>query len=221
MLVLQSCAIITHRPPNIREKESVLTLSDSNLTDMQRAVRNSLKGYWRLFLFHGVILIILGVFALLAPVVATLAIDIFVGWLFLFSGVVGLVATFSSRDIPAFLWSLLTAALSLALGVLLIWKPVAGAASLTLVLTAFFLAEGLFQIVTSIAYREIVGPTWGWMLFSGVCDLALVAIIVSGWPAAAAWTLGVIVGVNLLTTGWAIVAVALKGREFAKSVLGR
>ena len=108
---------------------------DPSLSDMQRAVRDALRVHWRLFLTQGVVMVILGILAIVWPVIATLAVDIYVGWLFLISGIVGLVAMFSAKDVPAFLWTLLTAALSLVVGVLLLWKPIEGAVSLTLVLT--------------------------------------------------------------------------------------
>ena len=188
--------------------------------DMQRAISDALGAHWKLFLFQGVVMIILGVLAIAAPAVATIAVDIYVGWLFLLSGIVGLVAIFSAKNIPAFLWSLLTAALSAAVGVLLVWKPVEGALSLTLLLTAFFIVEGVFQIVTSVAYREVMRGTWGWMLVSGIADLVLAAIIIMGWPTTAVWALGLIVGINLITSGWAIVMAALAGRSVAQAILG-
>jgi uncharacterized membrane protein HdeD (DUF308 family) len=182
---------------------------------MQHAISDALKTHWRLLLFQGAMMLLLGILAFAAPVAATIAVDIFVGWLFLISGVVGLVAVFSAKDIPAFLWSLITAALSVAAGVLLIWKPVEGALTLTLLLTAFFVAEGVFQIAASIAYRHVPGGSAGWMLLSGVADLVLVVLIFAGWPVTAAWTLGILVAINLITSGWAIVMAALAGRRLA------
>ena len=163
-------------------------------------------------------LIIPGVLAIAYPLVATIAVDLYVGWLFLIAGVVGLIALFAAEDIAAFLWTIVTAALSVALGVLLIWKPAAGAMSLTFVLTAFFIAEGLFQVITSIAYRKALPNAWGWMLASGLCDLILVAIIVASWPLSAAWTLGLLAGINLLTSGWAIVMLAMAARSAVETV---
>jgi uncharacterized membrane protein HdeD (DUF308 family) len=195
-----------------------MTSVNSELSDMQRAVKGALGAHWRLLLFQGVALIVLGVLAICVPLAATVAVEIFLGWLFLIGGIVGLIAMFSADDIPAFLWSLITAALSVAVGVLLIWRPIEGALSLTLALTAFFVAEGVFQIVSSIAYRKAMASTWGWMLASGAADLALAAIIIAGWPLSAAWTLGLLAGVNLLTSGWAIVMVAFAAREMGKTI---
>ena len=187
---------------------------------MQHAITDALRTHWRLLLFQGVILVLLGILAFAAPVAATIAVDIFVGWLFLISGVVGLVAVFSAKDIPAFLWSLVTAALSVTAGVLLIWKPVQGALTLTILLTALFVTEGVFQIAASIAYRHVPGGSAGWMLLSGIADLVLVALIFIGWPVTAAWTLGILVAINLITSGWAIVMAALAGRSLAHDAGG-
>jgi len=186
--------------------------------NMERAIREALGAHWRLFMFQGVVMIVLGVLGVAAPVAATIAVEIYIGWLFLISGIVGLVAMFSAKDIPAFLWSLITAALSLAVGALLVWRPIAGAISLTILLTAFFIAEGVFQIATSIAYRDVISRSWTWMLVSGISDLVLAAIIILGWPMSAVWALGLLVGINLITSGWAIVMAALAGRSVAHAV---
>jgi uncharacterized membrane protein HdeD (DUF308 family) len=193
---------------------------DPSLADMQRAVSNAFGIHWRLFLFQGVVMVILGVIAVCAPVAATIAVDIYVGWLLLISGVIGLIAMVSTHHVHAFLWSLLTAALSVAIGILLILRPIQGAFSLTIVLTAFFIAEGIFQTAIAVASRHTMAGTWVWMLLSGISDLALAAIIIFGWPGTAVWALGLLVGVNLVTSGWAIAMAALAGRSTARTNAG-
>src|SRR5215472_16607501 len=181
--------------------------------DLQDAIRDAVHEHWKLLFFQGGVMVVLGILAIAAPAMATIAVDFYIGGLFLISGVVGLVAMFSVREVAAFFWALLTAALALAVGVLLLWKPAEGAASLTLVLTAFFIAEGIFQIAGSLSYRDVLPGSWGWMLASGVADLALAAIIIMSWPVSTAWALGLIVGINLLTSGWAVVITAIEGRS--------
>ena len=131
-------------------------MSSSNLSisDMQHAVRDTVRHHWQLFLTQGVIMTILGVLAVIWPQISTVAVDVYVGWLFLLSGVVGLATMFLAQDVQAFLWLLLTAALSLFVGILLLSHPTEGAVSLTLVLIAFFIVEGIFQIA---AGRRIQG----------------------------------------------------------------
>jgi len=194
--------------------------SIAGLSDMHRGIKKALSAHWRMLMFQGGALIVLGVLAIGMPLVATIAVDIFIGWLFLIGGIAGFIAIFSADDIPAFLWSLITAALSVALGVFLIWRPIEGVYSLTLALTGFFIAEGVFQIVAAIAYRRVIENAWGFMLASGVCDLILVAVIIYGWPISAAWTLGLLAGVSLLTSGVAIVMTALAARDMVKTLAG-
>jgi uncharacterized membrane protein HdeD (DUF308 family) len=110
--------------------------------------------------FQDIAMLILGCLAVAEPVIASVAVDIYVGWLFLFSGLLGFVAVLSARDASAFFWMLLTAALSLAVGIMLVWKPAEGTMSLTLVLTALFLAEGAFQIGASLSYRDAMPNSW-------------------------------------------------------------
>jgi uncharacterized membrane protein HdeD (DUF308 family) len=181
-------------------------------------VRTAIHENWKWFVFQGIVMLILGSLAVAEPVIASIAVDIYVGWLFLFSGLLGLVAMFSARDASAFFWMLLTAALSLAVGIMLIWKPAEGTVSLTLVLTAFFIAEGAFQIGASLSYRDVMPNSWGWLLASGIADLVLAGLIIYAWPASASWTLGLIVGINLITTGLAIVMTAMEVRNLAKSL---
>lgn len=183
---------------------------------MERAMKDALAAHWRLFLVQGIAMVVLGVFALGAPMAASIAVELYIGSLFLVSGVVGLVAIFAARDVPAFLWGMLTAALSIVVGILLIDRPITGALSLTLVLAAFFLAEGVFQIAASINYRTVIPNSWIWMLISGLFDLALAAMIWALWPISAIWTLGLFVGVNLISSGWAAITAGLAGKRIAK-----
>jgi uncharacterized membrane protein HdeD (DUF308 family) len=191
---------------------------NAELSDFQNALRTAIRENWKWFVFQGIVMLILGCLAVAEPVIASVAVDIYIGWLFIFSGVLGLVAMFSARDGSAFFWTLLTSALSLAVGIMLVWKPAEGTVSLTMVLTAFFVAEGLFQIVASFSYRDIMPGSWGWMLASGLSDLFLAGLIIYFWPESASWTLGLIVGINLITTGLAIVMTAMDVRNVASSL---
>ena len=105
-----------------------MTAANPTFVEMQRTIGDTLRAHWRLYVFQGVLMIILGVLAVAAPAFATLTVDIYVGWLFLISGVLGLIAMFSARNVPGFLWTLVTALLSIVVGGMLLWKPVEGAA---------------------------------------------------------------------------------------------
>jgi len=170
------------------------------------------REHWVLFLVEGIVLLVLGVLAIVIPVIATLAVAIFIGWLFLISGVVGLVTTFWARHAPGFWWSLLSAVLGIAAGLVLLAWPVSGAVSLTLLLIVFFIIEGVASIMYALEHKRELSGRWGWMLTSGIIDLILAAIILVGLPGTAAWALGLLVGINMLFGGSAMVAMALHAR---------
>ena len=181
--------------------------------EMQRALANAIYEHWGLFLTEGIILVILGLIAILLPPLATITFTIIIGWLFLISGIVGLVTTFMMRQAPGFWWSLLSGILGVAAGIVLLIWPISGAVSLTLLLSAFFIVEGVASIMYAIDHRNQLTGRWGWMLLSGVVDLILAGIIVAGLPGTAAWALGLLVGINMLFGGTAMIGMALAARH--------
>jgi uncharacterized membrane protein HdeD (DUF308 family) len=192
-----------------------MSMSRGDVEQLQTRVAQAIREHWMLFLVEGVILVILGVLAIVVPPIATLAVAIFIGWLFLISGIVGLVTTFMARNMPGFWWSLLSAVLAIAAGlVLLIW-PAGAAFSLTLLLIVFFTIEGVLTILYALEHKKELSGRWGWMLASGVVDLILAVIILAGLPGTAAWALGLLVGINMLFGGTSMIAMALHARASA------
>jgi len=179
------------------------------------AVRKSIHEHWVLFLVEGIVLVVLGAFAILLPQIASLAVEIWLGWLFLISGVFGLVSSFWMRQAPGFWWALLSAVLAIAVGVALIASPIAGVLSLTYLLIAFFIVEGVTSIMYAIEHRRELTGGWGWMLASGIVTLALGGIILAGLPGTAAWAIGLLVGIDMVFGGSALVAIALTARNAA------
>jgi uncharacterized membrane protein HdeD (DUF308 family) len=187
----------------------------TNPGEVQRALTQVMREHWGLFLAEGIVLVVLGLLAIVVPQVATLAVAIFLGWLFLISGVAGLITTFGARQAPGFWWSLLSAILGIAAGVVLLLWPISGAVSLTLLLIVFFLIEGVLSIMYALEHKRELTGQWGWMLASGIIDLILAAIIFAGLPGTAAWALGLLVGINMLFGGSSMIAIALHARNTA------
>ena len=181
--------------------------------DLRRDVASAIHAHWGLFLFEGIVLVLLGFAAIVLPVVATLAFTLVIGWLFLISGGVGLVTTFWMRSAPGFWWALLSAVIALAAGVILILWPISGVLSLTLVLIAFFVVEGVATLMYAFEHKAQLSGRWGWMLASGIVDLILAGIIFAGLPGTAAWALGLLVGINMLFGGTAMIGMALAARN--------
>jgi uncharacterized membrane protein HdeD (DUF308 family) len=184
-----------------------------NQPDLNAAFRRSVREHWRAFLVEGIVLVILGLLAIALPPIAGLAAALILGWLFLLGGVVGLVATFSQRNAPGFWWALISAAIAILAGGVLIANPVAGVATLTYVLIAFFLIDGILIIVMALEHRRELSGRWQWMMIGGIMDLILAVLIIGGLPGSIAWALGLLVGLDLLYGGASLVAMALAARQ--------
>lgn len=176
------------------------------------AAARTVRDHWQLFLLEGIGLIVLGLLALAEPAFASLAATIFFGWILLISGIIGLIATFRARRAPGFTWSLLSAILAVVAGVLLLDAPLQGTLTLTGIVIAFLLIEGIVSIIYALEHRGSQSGRWSWMLVSGLLDLVLGGILLSGLPGTALWALGMLIGINMLFGGTSLIAMALHAR---------
>ncbi len=192
-----------------------MSTNKADLDKLQASVANSLHQHWRLFLTEGIILLILGFLAIVVPQIATIAAAVLIGWLLLLSGIVGLIATLRMRSAPGFAWSLVSAILGIVAGAVLLRWPLSGAVSLTLILTVFLVIEGVASILFALEHKRELSGRWGVMLFSGLVDLLLAGIIFAGLPGTAAWAIGLLIGINLVFGGSALIAMALHARGSA------
>ena len=192
-----------------------MSTNQPDIAKFQRAVASALHEHWKLYLAEGILLLVLGAIAILVPPIATLAVTIVLGWLFLISGLMGLVTSFWMRQAPGFLWSLVSALLGVVVGFLLLASPLSGALSLTLVLIAFFVIEGIVSIMFALDHKRELSGKWGWMLMSGIVDLVLSVMIFAGLPTTATWAIGLLVGINMIFGGSALIAMALHAKNAA------
>lgn len=154
-------------------------------------------------LAEGILFTLLGFFAIAMPGISTLSTELFIGWLLLFGGIVQLYRTFQTRRDGSFIGSLLLSIMYLVFGILLLVFPIAGIFSLTILLIAFFIAEGISKFILGFQLK----PTgqWGWFLFSGVISLVMAFIIWSGWPGTAFWVIGLLIGINMIFFGVSLI----------------
>lgn len=171
------------------------------------ATEEKLRTSWVWMAAFAVISIIGGVFALLNPFAATLAATLMAGWTFAVLGALQIVHSFRVRGWGGFLWALLFGVLTLVVGLSLVFNPLAGMVSLTLLVAVLFLAVGAVKIMYAFSLRPITG--WGWVLVSGIVSLALGVMILANFPYAAASVLGILLGVELLSNGVLFLFVAL------------
>ena len=196
-------------------------------SESERALANlakSIHDHWIVFVAEGAALIALGVLAIAVPSIGNAHATVVVGWLFLVSGVVGLAATYWARQAPAFWWSLVSALLAILVGAVLVanrsrdlygglmgW-PFEQVGPLRFILLLFFLVEGGASIMFAIEHRRQFSGRWGWMLASGVVDVGLAIVIIFDLPGTSAWTMGLLVGVNMILGGAALIGMGLHAR---------
>src|SRR5580704_12831761 len=189
-----------------------------------QSVAKSTPDHWVLFLIEGVALILLGLLAIAVPSIASENVTGIIGWLFLLSGATGLVTTYWARQAPGLIWSIVSALLAVLVGAMLIenksqdlyggligW-PLKDAGPLRLILVLFFLVEGGASIMFAIEHRRQFSARWALMFASGIVDILLASVIIFGLPGTSAWTLGLLVGINMLFGGSALIATGLNAR---------
>jgi uncharacterized membrane protein HdeD (DUF308 family) len=186
-----------------------------DMAALQTRMSAAVREHWKAFLIEGIVLVVLGLAAMIVPPLASLAVTIVLGWLFLFSGAAGLVVTFWARKMPGFWWSLFSAALAIAAGMVLLAKPVQGTLTLTVVVGAYFLAEGVATIMYALEHKKELSERWGWLLTAGIMDILVAGFIIAGLPGSALWALGLLVGINMLFGGATLIGMALAARKGA------
>jgi uncharacterized membrane protein HdeD (DUF308 family) len=183
---------------------------------MRSRIVAAIHAHWKLVLFQGVMMVVLGFLAVMLPVVSTLAIELMLGWLFVIGGVLRALVLFRTKRTPGYLWSMLSAVLAVLLGVMLVFQPMQGELTLTFLLTVFFALEGIATIAIAVRLRSHL-HNWGWILFNGVVDLVLAILILQGWPSTAAWAIGLLAGINMLFLGLSLITSALAARSLGDS----
>jgi uncharacterized membrane protein HdeD (DUF308 family) len=192
--------------------EILMTLTP-DIEKLKSEMSATVREHWKAFLIEGVLLVVLGLAAIILPPLASLAVTILLGWMFLISGVAGLALTFWARGMPGFWWSLLSAVVAIGAGILLLIQPVQGTLTLTIVVGAYFLAEGVATIMYALEHRRELSERWSWLLIAGIVDIVISGIILAGLPGSALWAVGLLVGINLLFGGASMIGMALAARD--------
>ena len=153
---------------------------------------------------EGVLLVLLGLAAVIMPLMAGLAATLVFAWILIMSGMIGLISAFAGRDHSHLGWSLASAVIALAIGAVLFVYPLAGAVGLTLVIAAYLLLDGLAMIGLALNHRRRKDPSWAWQATSGGIDLLLAGIILFMSAIGSAVLIGVVVGLSLIAAGVAM-----------------
>jgi uncharacterized membrane protein HdeD (DUF308 family) len=154
-------------------------------------------------IFWGVLLIIAGCLAVMMPAIAALANALVFAWVLILAGGGEIVYAFQTRASHGFGWKLASGILTLLLGLAIFILPVAGIASLALLVGAFLLLGGITRTILAWRMRPLRG--WGWVMFDGLLSIVVALLIALGWPATSLAIIGLLTGFTLISTGvWRI-----------------
>jgi uncharacterized membrane protein HdeD (DUF308 family) len=164
----------------------------------------------------GVLLILLGLLATAAPFLAAVAVSVVIGWLIVLAGVVHIVVAFHSHGAGSVIWKLLVGIAYLCFGGYVLVHPVLGVASLTLMLAALFVIEGVLNLILFFNMRSVHGSAW--VLIDGLITLALGVMIYAQWPSSSAWAIGILVGISMIFSGATRIGVTMAVRRAVSGV---
>jgi uncharacterized membrane protein HdeD (DUF308 family) len=150
---------------------------------------------------EGIVLLILGAFALVLPEIAGLTAALIFGWILILAGITGLASAFGAAGHAHRGWSLASGLIALLVGLLLVFDPIGGASGLALLIGLYLFVDGFLLIGLSLDQRRRRPDNWGWLLASGIADLVLAGFIVFLNPLGSAVLIGIIIGIDLIFAG--------------------
>ena len=164
----------------------------------------------------GILTVFLGMIAWMSPLFSGLTIAVMIGMLMMAGGIAGTIFSFKSPSFKEGIWKFLFGGLTLIFGFLIIAFPGEGLGALTIMLTIFFVLEGVTKLI--IAFKTKPAEGWGWVLFSGILSLIFAIIIIAKWPVSGAWAVGITVGAYLLAFGLSMISVGSSAKEAIKEI---
>jgi uncharacterized membrane protein HdeD (DUF308 family) len=170
----------------------------------------TLQGIGRRLSGLGVALLVIGILAILFPLVASIAAKVMFGILLLLSGAAMLYGAFQSRAWGPALPVGLLGVVQVAAGVWLAFFPLAGLVALTFLLGVLFVLQGAGEIGMGLQARPL--PGWLWLALSGVASAILGLLLILGLPGTALWAIGLIAGLNFVSSGLAFLLIGRLAR---------
>jgi uncharacterized membrane protein HdeD (DUF308 family) len=164
----------------------------------------------------GIATLIIGILAIAAPLVSGVAVAMLVGLLMLLAGIAQTIYAFRTGSLGAGLMVFLFGGITIFAGIAILVSPVVGLATLTVILIAYFLVDGVSALVTSFRLRP--APGWGWMAASGAITILLALMIWQQWPVSGVWAIGTLVGVRLILSGMAMIGLGAAGKDINKAI---
>jgi len=167
----------------------------------------------------GILTVILGVLAMMTPLMTGVAVALILGFLLIAAGITRTIFAFKCKSWGKGILVFVLGLLTLLVGLYMVVRPGLALATLTLVLAIYFFVDGIFEIVEAFDLKPLKG--WGWMLFGGIVSILLGIMIWRQYPLYGPWAVGILLGIKLffigliMVTGGSVVRAAVKSRPDA------
>jgi len=168
-------------------------------------VEQELRDHKGKYIFQGIVFVMAGILAAAFPAATALNVELIIGAILLLVGVFQLILTLKSK---MHWWSLLSAGLSIVIGIVMLWKPLPMLLAFVTLLAVFMTIEGVLELLLAFQFRPV--RNWSWMLFSGVITLLLAVILWIGFPVFDVLYLGWVVAINLVFYGVSLLMLVWK-----------
>jgi uncharacterized membrane protein HdeD (DUF308 family) len=163
-----------------------------------------------------VLMIVAGIIAIAAPLIAGVVIVYVVAWTAIFNGVFQIVYAFRAHSGGRMILELLLGLLYIVAGVFILMHPAGGLLALTLIIACFLLVYGVFALVLAFQMRPLSG--WGWVLFDAIVTILLGILIWVHWPMNSEWVIGTLVGISFIVSGVSRLMLSMAVRRVATKV---
>ncbi len=178
------------------------------------ASMNAVSESWRTLMIGGAVIAALGVLAVIFPFVTGISLSLLLGAVLIVAGAVHVAHAFSAKGWKGVSLQVLLAIVYLVAGIGLMANPLLGLTTLTILLIAYFVADGIVEIVMGLRLRP--EANWGWLVVSGALAFVVAGLLIASFPSSALWAVGLLFGVNLLMSGLSMIMVAMNGRNVAR-----
>ncbi|SDK29412.1 HdeD family acid-resistance protein [Microbulbifer yueqingensis] len=151
----------------------------------------------------GVLTIILGILAILAPSFTGLSIAMLIGVLVLVGGIFRLIWSFRAGSLGKGLLNLALGVLTIVAGVILLANPILLSGLLTILLVIYFIADGIAELAVGVSARG--AGSRGWLILGGIVSILLGVLLWAQFPFSGVWALGILFGIKLFFIGMIMV----------------
>ncbi len=165
------------------------------------------------FLLLGIVLLIIGLIAVVQPLMVEKGLLWIIGILMVVGGCTQAIKGLRSGDAHDNSFNLVVGALFAVMGIVVLVCWFSLLAFFTVIIGILFLIQGFWTLIVAMSARQAQGHIA--MLLSGGLSLIIAVLILAKWPSSSEYAVGILFGINLIFYGAALLALGTTLRNAA------